>query len=110
MLIKFVVTLSILALVATAGSIPTKGPSFHVFLSQTVVIQGTTLKAGDYRVTVNGDKAAFQMDQESKEIPVKVETGDKKYSDNQVQYDESGKQPTVKQICVGGSKTKLLFN
>jgi len=111
MLSKFIVAFSILALVAAvAGNIPAKAPTYRVTLTEAVVVHGTALKAGDYKVAVNADKVTFVMDKESREIPANVETGEKKYSENEIQYEQTGGQTTIKQICLGGSKTRLTFN
>lgn len=79
-------------------------------MSQPAVVNGTALKAGDYRVIVNEGKVTFTIDKESREIPAKVETGQKKYDVNRVQYDVVGSQTTISEICLGGTKTRLLFN
>ena len=108
---KFVLAFCILALVvAIAGNNPVKSPIAHVTLSQPAVVNGTALKAGDYRVIVNEGKVTFTIDKESREIPAKVETGQKKYDVNRVQYDVVGSQTTISEICLGGTKTRLLFN
>jgi lipoprotein-anchoring transpeptidase ErfK/SrfK len=111
MLTKFVVAFSILALVAaTAGSIPVKGPSYKVTLSQPVVITGTALKAGEYRLNVNSGTVTFTLDKESHAIPAKVETNSSKYPTDQVRYDKDGDKVKVLDICLGGTKTRLVFN
>ena len=111
MLIKFVVAFSVLALVAgIAGNIPVKGLTCHVRLSEPAVVHGTVLKAGDYRLTVNAGKVTFAMDKESHEIPANVNTGEKKYDENQVQYEHVGNQTTISEISLGGTKTRLVFN
>jgi len=110
MLTKFVLAFSILALaIAVAGSIPAKGPTSHVILTEPVVLHGAALKAGEYRVVVGTDKVTFLMDKESNEIPAKVEVGDKKFSQNAVQYEHKGTQATISEICLGGTKTRVVF-
>jgi len=111
MFTKFVVAFSILALAAAiAGSIPAKGFAGKVRLTEPVIVNGTTLKAGDYRLTVNADKVTFTIDKTSLEIPASIETGQNKYTDNEVEYEHKGNQTTIKQICLGGTKTRLVFN
>src|SRR6266496_4311391 len=105
---KFIIAFCIVALAtAFGGSVPAKGPVFHVTLSEAATANGTALKAGEYRVTVNADKATFAMGKESHEVAVKVETNEKKYDNNQVIFSKQGEQNLVKQICVGGTKTRL---
>ena len=112
MLTKFVVAFCVLALAAGfAGSVPTKTATYHVVLSEPATVNGTVaLKAGEYRVTVAGDKVTFQIGKDSKEVAAKVETTEKKFEQNMVQYLELDKKIAVKEICFGGSKTKVVFN
>ncbi|HTS62846.1 MAG TPA: hypothetical protein VMH28_12540 [Candidatus Acidoferrales bacterium] len=110
MLTKFILAFGILALVAFAGSIPAKLPVYRVTLTESVSIHGTALKAGEYRVAVSDAKVTFIHEKETHEVPAKVETGAKKYSNTEVQYEQNGGQATIKEICLGGTKTRLLFN
>jgi Protein of unknown function (DUF2911) len=111
MLTKLVIAFSILALAAAfAGTIPAKAPASQVTLSEPAVINGTALKAGDYRLIVNPGKVTFVMNKEPREIAATVETGDKKYYQNEVQYEHAGNQTTIKQICLGGTKIRVVFN
>jgi hypothetical protein len=108
---KFVVVFCVVALAAAiAGSIPAKGPVYHITLTDPSAVNGVALKAGEYRVTVNAGKATFVLGKESHEVAVKVEESTKKFSDNSIQFDRKGDQNMIKIICVGGTKTKLLFN
>jgi hypothetical protein len=111
MFTKFVVAFCVLALAAAfAGSIPAKGPSYYVTITEPVSANGIVLKPGEYRVIVNADKATFVLGKEVQEVAVKVEQNAKKFADNQIQYDRKGDRNEIKFICLGGSKTKLLFN
>ena len=110
MLIRFIAAFAVVALVAFAGSIPVKGPTYHVVISEAAVVGSTTLQPGEYKVTVSADKAVFILDKNTQEVPVKVENGQKKFADNQVLFDTKGAQNFLKQICVGGTKTTLNFN
>src|SRR6266480_1461967 len=111
MLTKFVVAFGIVALATSfAGSIPVKAAIYHVMLSEAATVNGTALQAGEYRVVVNAAQVTFLIGKESHEVAAKVETAEKKFSDNQVMYVRKGDQNTIKQICFGGSKTTLNFN
>src|ERR1017187_2600612 len=95
---KFVLAFCILALAAAiAGNNPVKSPIAHVTLIQSAVVNGTALKAGDYRLIINEGKVTFNIEKESHEIPAKVETGAKKYDVNQVQYEAAGAVRTISQ-------------
>jgi hypothetical protein len=95
---------------AIAGTRPAKGPTCQVTLTQAAVVHGTALKAGDYKVNVNTGKITFTIGKESHEIPANIETGNKKYDQNEVQYDQTGNQSTIKEICLGGTKLRVTFN
>jgi hypothetical protein len=111
MLTKLVVAFTVLALAAAfAGTVPVKGPVSHVILSKPAVVNGTALKAGEYRLTINAGKVTFALDKETHEIAAKIETAEKKYDSNQVEYNVVGSQTTITAICLGGTKTRLLFN
>jgi len=69
------------------------------------------LKAGQYKVKVEGSNAIFtEMDSaKSLTTPVKVETCDKKFDDTTVQITKDGDINRLEEIDLGGSKTKLEF-
>jgi hypothetical protein len=111
MLTKFIVTFCILALVAAmAGTAPVKATTYKVTLTQPVVVRGTALKAGEYRLVVRAGTVTFTRDKESHEVPVKVETNGTKYFSDQVQYERDRDQVKISEICLGGTKVRLVFN
>jgi len=65
--------LLILALAIASASTHT------VTLFQPSVVSGTELKPGDYKLTLDSDKAIIQKGREKVEATVKVETGDAKF-------------------------------
>ena len=111
MLRKFVLAFAILALAAAfAGTVTPHGPACWVTLLQASTVKGTPLSAGEYKVTVSGDKATFVNGKLSWTVDVKIENQDKKFDSTSVRYTiEAGKQ-NITEIRIGGSKTKLLFN
>ena len=69
MLTKFVVAFCVLALAAAiAGSIPVKGPTYHVTIVEKASVNGVTLQPGEYKVVVSAGKAWFQMGKETQEV------------------------------------------
>jgi hypothetical protein len=111
MLTKFVTVFCVLALAAAfAGSVPAKGPTYHITVTEPATVNGVALKVGEYRVTLGADKATFVLGKESHEVAVKVEQNAKKFDTNQLQFSRQGDQNLLKVICVGGTKTKLVFN
>lgn len=83
--------------------------TYHVTLSDKTWVGGTELKAGDYKVSVEGDKATLKAGKTVVEAPVKVENGTEKFSNTSVAIDNSTGKPVVKEIRVGGSTTKIVF-
>ena len=110
MLTKLVVTITLLAVLAFAGTVPGKIAAGNVTLTTSATVKGNTLKAGVYRITVLNDKVLFTAGKTTVEIPAKVETGSRKFDENQVQYEGAGAQTTISQISLGGTKLRLLFN
>lgn len=105
MLTKFVLAFGILALLVTfAGSVPAVA---HVTLYKTAVISGTTLKAGEYRILLGEGKVTFSLNKQTFDIPAKIETSPKKFDNTEVQYQAEN---VVKEITLGGTKTRLVFN
>ena len=100
MIKRLTIGFGILALaVASAAS------NYNVTFYQPVVVNGTTLKAGEYTVEVNDNKAILKKGKSVAETPVKVENNDEKYSKTTVHL--AGSQ--VEEIRVGGTHTKLVF-
>jgi len=108
MLTKFVLAFSILALlVVFAGTVPAVA---HVTFFKAAVVSGTTLQAGEYRLLIGDNKVTFSIDKKTFDVPAKIEQAPKKFESNEVQYDGGTNQNVVKEICIGGTKTRLLFN
>jgi hypothetical protein len=79
--------------------------SYNVTFFEPVVVNGTTLKPGEYKVEVNNDKATLKKGKTIAESPVKIESNDAKYPTTSVRL--AGTQ--VEEIHVGGTRTKLVF-
>jgi hypothetical protein len=111
MLRKFVLAFAILALAAAfAGTVPAHGPVCLITLSQPSVVEGTPLAAGEYRVTVNRDKATFVNGKLSLTVEVKVENEATKFDTTTIGFVEQAGNDIITEIRIGGTKTKLLFN
>ena len=107
MLKKVLLSLSVLAFAANAAT-------YKVTLSQPAVVQGKTLKAGEYRLNLEDTKVTMVHGKESVEVPVKVESVAQKYDNTSVRYtgtdQPSTEKPKITEIRIGGTKTKLVFN
>ncbi len=84
--------------------------TYNVSFDHAVTVAGTELKAGGYRLDLDGDKVVITNGKQSVQSPVKVEQGDKKFGVTSVQFSntENGKM-LVQEINLGGTKTKLIF-
>jgi hypothetical protein len=97
----FTIGFATLALaVASAAS------SYNVTFFEPVVVNGTTLKPGDYKVEVNDNKAVIKRGKVIAESPVKVESNEAKYPTTSIRL-ALGTQ--LEEIRVGGTHTRLVF-
>ncbi|MFN7992149.1 MAG: hypothetical protein U0Q18_01015 [Bryobacteraceae bacterium] len=92
-----------------AGAALASGKSFNVTLYEPSVVGGTELKAGDYKFEVVDQKLLIKHGKQVTEAPVKVETGDAKYSSTTVRYDTQEGKPKVQEIRVGGTNMKVVL-
>ena len=89
-----------------ALAVASAASSYNVTFFEPVVVNGTTLKAGQYKVEVNDNKAILKNGKAVAESPVKVESNDAKYQTTTVRL-AGGTQ--VEEIRVGGTHTRLVF-
>ena len=96
-------------LTVAAMSVAAAAETYKVTLFQESIVNGTTLKPGDYKVMVDGEKATIGSGKSKVEVPVKIETADSKFSSTSVRYQNGDGKYRVKEIRVGGTSTKLVF-
>jgi hypothetical protein len=99
----FALFLSVALMVASAAS-------YNVTLFQPSVLAGKELKAGEYKVTLDGDKAIISMGKQKVEAPAKIETADSKYSSTSVRYTTEDGKMKIQEIRLGGTNQKVVFN
>jgi len=98
----------LMMMMGTLGlAIASAASTYHVTIAQKAMLGNTELKPGDYKVEVNGDKAMIKVGSKSLEAPVKVETGDQKFSNTMIDMDN---QNHIKSIRVQGTSTTLVFS
>jgi hypothetical protein len=102
-LFRFTFCFASLALLASAA------PVYKVTLTEPAVIAGSVVKAGDYRIVVNGDKATLTSGKISLEVPVTLETGKEKFANTSVESRTEGGKNMLDDIHVGGTNTTLVF-
>ncbi len=85
--------------------------TYELTLSSVTKAGNVQLKAGQYRLKVDGNNATFIGVDDGKSItaPVKVVTTDKKFDTTTVDASKEGDTSVIKDIELGGSKTKLEF-
>jgi hypothetical protein len=98
---KIMFAVATFALTALAAS-----NTFHVTFDDAAWINGTQVKAGDYKIQVEGNKATIKSGKTVVEAPVKLETADHKFQSTGVVKDDKQK---VQEIQIGGTNERIVF-
>ena len=99
------------SLLSTAAvTIALAAQSHNLTLFQDSIVNGRTLKAGEYRVTVEGGNAVIGKGKDKVVAPVKVEPAETKFTSTSVRYQNGDGKYRVKEIRIGGTNTKLIFS
>jgi hypothetical protein len=96
-------------LFVVAGLAIASARSYSVSLFQSAMFGSTELKPGAYKVEVNDQKATMRQGKLASECPVTVEEGDVKFDTTTVRYNNADGKSHIKEIRIGGTKTKLVF-
>jgi|SRR5678816_4073330 hypothetical protein len=106
---KILATAALALSTLMAGTAPTRG--YNINLSTNVKAGSLELKAGRYRLVLQGNTATFTEAGKSKGVttPVKLQEGDKKFEDTRIITSKDGATDKIDEIDLGGSKTKLTF-
>jgi len=101
---KILLSFTTLALaVASAAS------AYRVTLYQPAIVNGTELKAGEYKLTLSDNKAMLRSGKTSVEAEVRMETADSKFNSTTVRFLNGDGKYRVQEIRLGGTNTKLVF-
>jgi hypothetical protein len=96
----------LLGFATAALAVASAASSYSVTFYQPVTINGTALKAGDYKLELKDNgMAVIKQGKTTTEAPVKVETESEKFSRSSVRI--SGGQ--VEEIRLGGTSKRLVF-
>lgn len=95
---------------ATAGLALAGAGTHRITLHQNSQLNGTELKAGEYKMEVMGDKIVLKSGKVTVEAPAKMETSTSKYATNSIRYKSEGGKYEIQEIHVGGTKTKVVLN
>jgi hypothetical protein len=104
MLKRFVLAFAVLALAVASAE------TYRVTLFEPSFVKGTELKAGSYRLDVQDQKVVIASGKQSIEVPVTVESVDRKFSSTTVRYVPRDGKNMIAEIRLGGTTTKLVFN
>ena len=69
----------------------------------------TELKPGQYKLTLQDNKAVITSGKTSVEATVKAETADSKFNATTVRYQNGDGKYRLQEIRLGGTSTKLVF-
>jgi hypothetical protein len=85
--------------------------TYTVSLTHPSKAGSTQLTAGEYKLKVDGANAVFTDLRTSKSVtvPVKIETGEKKFPFTAVDSTQDGATERINSIQLGGSTTKIDF-
>ncbi len=101
---KLAVTALVFVVAAAFGA-----TAHRITLDKPAVVNGTELKAGEYKLELDGEKMTISNKKTTVDATVKVETaGDKFRSTTVCCLGESGKY-NLQEIRLGGTNQKLVF-
>lgn len=84
--------------------------TFTVTLHQPSVVEGKELKPGNYKVQLAGETATITNGKQTVESAIKTEETSERFSATSVRYTEKDGKMTIREIRVGGTGTKVVFN
>jgi hypothetical protein len=84
--------------------------TYHITLDDAAWVGSTQLKAGDYKIEIQGDKAVIKSGKKDvAEVQVKVETADHKAESNQIFMRTENNKQEIQEIRIGGSTTRIVL-
>ena len=101
---------TLLTLAALTMGAVGQAATYHVTLLKPTVVAGQELKPGDYKIQVNNDTAVLTRGKQSVEIKVKTEESNKKFDSTLIKYQLDGDKYKLREIGIGGSKTRLVLH
>ena len=103
--------LFVVGLLSLASLAILSAKTYTITVSNPTKVGSVRLKAGQYKLKVEGSNAIFTdvNNQKSITTPVKVEEGDKKANSTRVQSTKDGDTERIQEIDLEGSTTKLSF-
>ena len=84
--------------------------TFRVTLFQSSIGANTKLNAGSYRMDLNNGQLLIQNGKQKLQVPVTVENADQAYPSTRVLYTQENGKYSVREIQLGGTKTRLVLD
>ncbi len=86
--------------------------SYSIHLSDPCTVGNTQLKAGDYKLNLEGSKAVFSEGNDKKvvEAAVKVEDSSAKFTNTAIDTSNASGKTRLEAIELGGTKSRIVFN
>jgi hypothetical protein len=104
---KNIMTKTLIATFLVLGISAFAASSTHkVEIQQDSVIEGKTIKAGEYKISMLNGNAVLKMGKETIEVPAhEVTEGNKAFSDELLYKDTNN----LEAITIGGTNTRIVF-
>jgi hypothetical protein len=96
----------LLGFTSLALAVASAASSYSVTFYEPVMINGSELKAGDYKLELKDKTAVIKQGKIVTEAPVKVENDNQKYQRTAVRM--NGMQ--IEEIRIGGTSTRIVFD
>jgi len=96
----------ILGLASVALAVASAATSYTVTFYQPVMVNGSELKSGDYKLELKDNTAVLKQGKTETEVPVKIEKEDRKYDKTAVRM--TGMH--LDEIRIGGTSTRVVFD
>lgn len=93
------------ALTATLGL----AADYTLKLVEPLVVQGTELAPGDYKVRVDDSNVRIYSNKQSVDAKANVETAERKYDNTSIGYNNGDGKRQLREISFRGTKTKIVF-
>ena len=93
-----------------AIAVASAASSYRLTVFEPSMIDGTELKPGEYKIELKDSTAVITRGKQTVTAPVKIETSPSKFNSTSVRYTTGSGKPSVDEIRLGGTNTKLVFN
>jgi hypothetical protein len=100
----------LVCLVIAGAFLVNAGDSYRVTLFQDSYVGDKMLKPGEYTLTVDDNQVIFRNRKTSIAAAATKETGDQKFDSTTVRYQNGDGKYRVREIRLGGTNTKVVFN